>query len=237
MTPPEITDREMDELADAQPWPAIPANRLRQIQTAVIADLEPVRPLASSSVYLLAFGGLFLAVFCIGCYMVGQYGWHALSDFQRLAVFVPLTAASALLAFSLVRQMRPAAKQPRTIALWAAGSFVFLLLIMTVIFRPAPESAFVQQGLGCFKTGMMFAIPAAFLFALLLLRGAVLSPALLGATAGGLAGLVGLGVLEIHCPNLNVYHIVVWHVSVTLVCVVAGLVISSVTFRRWTSNH
>jgi hypothetical protein len=46
-----------------------------------------------------------------------------------------------------------------------------------------------------------------------------------------------LAVLEIHCPNLNVYHIVVWHVSVTLVCVVAGLIFSSVTFRRSTSNQ
>jgi len=59
----------------------------------------------------------------------------------------------------------------------------------------------------------------------------------LGATAGGLAGLAGLAVLEIHCPDVNVYHIVGWHISVAFVCVVAGIIISSVTFRRWTSNH
>jgi hypothetical protein len=68
-------------------------------------------------------------------------------------------------------------------------------------------------------------------------RAAALSPALMGATAGGLAGLLGLLVLEIHCPNHNLYHILVWHLSVTAVCVVLGFVFSSVTFGRWTSNN
>jgi hypothetical protein len=46
---------------------------------------------------------------------------------------------------------------------------------------------------------------------MLLSQGAMLSPKLIGAAAGGFAGLVGLSVLEINCSNLNVYHIVVWH--------------------------
>jgi hypothetical protein len=222
---------------DFQPLPSVPPDRLKRIEAALIADLKPVRPLASTVAYFGAFSGIFIAVCVIGCAIVGQFGWLALSELQKLAVFVPLAAAFALLALSLVRQMRPAAKHARRSALISVGIFVLLLLIMTVIFRPAHESAFVRHGLACFRTGMAFAIPAAFLFSLLLLRGAALSPLLTGATAGGLAGLVGLAVLEIHCPNLNVYHIVVWHVSVTLVCIVAGLIVSSVTFRRWTSNH
>jgi hypothetical protein len=199
---------------DFGPFPPVPAGRLRQIETALLADLKPVRPLASTGAHLAAFAGIFVAVCVIGCFMAGRYGWHALSDLQKYAVFVPLAATVALLAFSLVRQMRPAARHARSSALLAASIFVSLPLIMTVTFQPAQEAAFVRQGLACFRTGMAFAIPAAFLFSLLLLRGAALSPLLTGATAGGLAGLAGLAVLEIHCPNLNVYHIVVWHVSV-----------------------
>jgi hypothetical protein len=222
---------------DFQPLPPLPPDRLKQIEAALIADLKPVRPLASTGFYFTAFAGIFVAVCIIGCYMAGEHGWHALSELQRLAVFVPLIATSALLAFSLVLQMRPAAKHARASGLLSVIIFVLLLPIMAVLFQPVQESAFVRNGLVCFRTGMVFAIPAAFLFSLILLRGAALSPLLTGATAGGLAGLVGLSILEIHCPNLNVYHIVVWHVSVVLVCMIAGLVLSSVTCRRWRSNH
>jgi hypothetical protein len=222
---------------DFQPLPPLPPDRLNQIEATLMADLKPVRPLAPTGVYFAAFAGIIVAVSIVGGAIAGGFGWQALSEVQKLAVFVPLAATIALVAFSLVRQMRPAAKHARSSALLSLGIFVLLLVIMTVIFEPAQESEFVRHGLACFRTGMAFAIPAAFLFSLLLLRGAALSPLLTGATAGGLAGLVGLAVLEIHCPNLNVYHIVVWHVSVTLVGIVAGLLLSSVTFRRWTSNH
>jgi len=232
----EMTNPEIDELIDSQPAPALPADRLKQIETAVTADLKPVRPLAPDSAYLAGLLGIFLIACIAGCF-IGPHGWHVLSGLQKVTVLVPLAATTALVAFSVVRQMRPAAKHARSSALVSAGVFVVLLLIMMVVFQPAQESAFLRHGLACFRTGMVFAIPAAFFLALLLLRGAPLSPLLTGATAGGFAGLVGLTVLEIHCPILNVYHIIFWHVSVTLACIVAGIVFSSVTFWRWPSNR
>jgi hypothetical protein len=222
---------------DYQALPPLPPDRLKQIEAALIADLNPVRPIAPSGVYLAAFAGLFAAISIVGGAILGEDGWRALSELQKISMFVPLTAITALLAFSIARQMIPAAKYARSSALFSTGLFVVLLLIVSVTFRPEQETGFVRHGLLCFRTGLLFAIPAAFLFTMLLRRGATLSPLLTGATAGGLAGLVGLAVLEMHCGNLNVYHIVVWHVSVTLVCVVAGFIFSSVTFKRWTPNH
>ncbi len=231
-----MTPRELDKVLRSQDLPPLPADRLKQIENALTANLRPVQPLAPGGVYMAGFLGVFIAVCAIGGFIAGQFGWHALSELQKVAVFAPLVATIALLAFSLVGQMRPAAKHVRSSAWASAGLFVLLLLIMTVVFQSSQEPAFVRHGLACFRTGMTYATPAAFFFALLLLRGAALTPAPTGATAGGLAGLVGLAVLEIHCPNLNVYHIVAWHVSVTLVCAIAGLVLSSVTFQRWMPN-
>jgi hypothetical protein len=233
-----MTNGEMDKLLSSRPVPPLPADRLKQIEAALVADLKPVRPLAPAGVYLAAF----CAVFVAGCiaswfYFTGQSGWEALSNLQKILVFVPLCSIAALLIFSVVRQMTPAAKYARTTALFAAAVFLLLLVFMTLIFRPVQESAFISTGLICLRNGMTFAIPVAFVFALLLLRGAQLSPLLTGATAGGLAGLVGMAVLEIHCPNLNIYHILVWHVSVVLVCVIGGTVLSSVTFRRRIPNR
>ena len=137
-------------------------------------------------------------------------------------VFVPWRSRSPALGFSLVRQMRPAAKYTRTTCALSAVLFLFCYCIGGAEFFNQQETAFAQDSLVCFRAGMMFAIPTAFCLRIVLRRGAALSPALTGATAGGLAGLAGLAVLEIHCPNMNVYHIVVAHVSVVVVCVLAG---------------
>jgi hypothetical protein len=225
-------DAQMDKMLSSREFPPVPANRLKQIEAALITDLKPVRPLASDGAYLAAFAGIFIVVCIVGVYILGQQGWRALSELQKIAVFLPLGAITAVLAWSIVRQMTPAAKYARSSALVSGTLFILLLIIMAAIFHPAQETGFIQTALNCFRTGMTYAIPAALFFALLLLRGAALSPALIGATAGGLAGLVGLTVLELQCPNLNLYHIVVGHVSVTLICVLLGVVLSSVILRN-----
>ena len=232
-----MTDREIDQALGARHVAPPPADRVKQIESAIVGNLKPVRPLPPDRFYFTAFAGIFIAVCVVGCDIVGQNGWHALTSFQKICIFAPLAVSIAFAIVSIVRQMTPAATHVRSTAWIAVSSFLLLLLTMVVLFRPMQERAFLHNGLACFRTGMAYAIPASFIFALLLLRGAGLSPLLTGATAGGLAGLVGLGILEIHCPNLNVYHIVVWHVSVTLVCALGGLIFSSVTFRRWTSNQ
>jgi hypothetical protein len=83
------------------------------------------------------------------------------------------------------------------------------VLVFEAIFHRQQQSGFVPTGLMCLRTGLARAVPAAVLLWLLLRRGAILSPGQTGATAGGLAGLVGLMALEIRCPNLDSYHILV----------------------------
>jgi hypothetical protein len=73
------------------------------------------------------------------------------------------------------------------------------------------------------KNGLAYTVPAALLLWMLLRRGAVLFPKLAGAAAGGLAGLVGLSVLEVNCTNVNVFHVLVWHWGVIVIGSVAGL--------------
>lgn len=231
-----MKDREIDALLSSSSLPALGSAQIKNIEAAVLSDLKPVRPLASAGVYSAAFAGLFITACIVGWLVVGERGWHALSALQRDLIFVPLAVIAALAVYSIVHQMTPAAKYPRSAALLAVAVFLWLFVFMLLIFRPASEAAFVEHGLACFRIGMLFAIPTALLFVLLLRRGAGLMPLLTGATAGGLAGLAGLTVLEIHCPNLNLYHIVIWHVSVTVVCVLLGFVFSSVTFLRSKSN-
>jgi hypothetical protein len=151
-----------------------------------------------------------LAVVAMGSLLLGTDGWRALSIFQRIAVFSPLAVCAGLLALSLVRLMAPGGKHVISPTRLSIG-FLPLALIIATVFHSRQESGFVAAGLICLRTGLSCAVPAAALFWLLLRRGAILYPGLTGAVAGGLAGLVGLMVLEVRCPNLSGYHILVWH--------------------------
>jgi hypothetical protein len=37
---------------------------------------------------------------------------------------------------------------------------------------------------------------------------------------------VSTTVLEVHCPNLNVWHILAWHVGIALLGLVAGVLVA-----------
>jgi hypothetical protein len=200
-----------------------PESRLKQILAAIKEDLRPVRPLASSGVFLFAFMLISLAVVAMGSLLFGVNGWNALSSIQRMTIFAALTADAILLAVSVVRQMAPGGRHSISPRLLPIGILALLILVTGVIFRVRHESAFVPDGLACLRTGLTYSIPAALLFWFLLSRGAVLYPKLTGAAAGGFAGLIGVSVLEVGCPNLDLYHILVWHLGVMLLCAIGGL--------------
>jgi len=69
------------------------------------------------------------------------------------------------------------------------------------------------------------AIPTGLIAALILRRGFVMERGMAGIAAGTLAGLTGLGMLELHCPNLKAIHVIVWHVAVVIVSGILGFII------------
>jgi hypothetical protein len=192
-------------------------SQLLRIQTNIATDLKPVRPLLQSRIFFFVYAIIFLVVAVGGALLLGTNGWHSLTIAQRTAVFMTLAASSVLLAISMVRQMVPGSKHAIAPATLPLAIFAALMLMMAAMFRWHQESALFAGGLMCLKNGLTYAIPAAFLLWLTLRRGAILFPKLMGATAGGLAGLIGLSVLEMNCPNLNVFHILVWHGGVVLI--------------------
>jgi hypothetical protein len=196
---------------------------LGQIKAAVLQGLKPVNPLAPASAFLAAFGIIFLAVTIVGVLQLRAYGWGVLSIPQRIVVFASLAAGTGLLASSMARQMFPGSKHLLPPGLLPAGVLALLTLEAAVVFEPKVEFAFVSNGLSCLMAGLSYATPGALLLWLVLRHGALLSPRLTAATAGGFAGLIGLTVLEVHCPILNRYHILVWHMGVVLLSIVGGL--------------
>jgi hypothetical protein len=196
---------------------------LGQIKAAVLQDLKPVKPLAPALAFLAAFGIIFLAVTVVGSFQLRAFGWGLLSIPQRVVVFASLAAGVGLLASSMVRQMFPGSKHLVSPRCLPVGVLALLTLGAATVFRPKVEFAFVSNGLSCLRAGLSYAIPGALLLWLILRHGAILSPKLTAATAGVFAGLIGLTVLEVHCPILNRYHILVWHMGVVLLSMLGGL--------------
>ena len=222
-------------LDKADDWLRPSESLLRRIEADILGDLKPIRPLAPSRILLLGCAIIILSVVAVGALVLGMNGWGALSLVQRIVVLVTLTASAVLLANSMVRQMVPGRKQAFAPTALLVSILVVLMMMIATTFRPQRESAFIAVGLTCMKNGLTFAIPAAFLLWFILRRGAILYPKLIGAVAGGLAGLAGLSVLELNCPNLNVFHILIWHEGVVVIGCLGGALLGATaeSIQRW----
>ena len=226
-----VTCRDLDglmRLLDNADDGIIPSESLlRQINARVLKDLRPIRPLVSSRILLCGCAIIFLSVVAVGALLLGMNGWGVLSLVQRIIVFLTLAASAILLAISMIRQMVPGSRHILAPAVLLVSILVLLMMVIAATFRPQPESAFLVNGVMCMKNGLTYSMPAGTLLWLILRRGAILYPRLTGAVAGGLAGLAGLSVLEINCPNLNVFHILAWHTGVVIIGSLGGAMLGA----------
>jgi hypothetical protein len=200
-----------------------PPDRWGRIQAAILRDLKPVRPLARPVVYVLTFAMIFLAALAAALTPPGSAsGWNVLSMGQKVFVFSVLAGCGALLTTSLVRQMVPGSRDPVSPAALLIGVPAVMAFVIGLVFRPQNESEFLANGAMCFRVGLSYSIPAALALLIPLRRGAMLRPWLTGAVLGGFAGLIGLSILEINCPDLNFNHILVWHGGVVVASSLSG---------------
>ena len=107
-----------------------------------------------------------------------------------------------------------------------AVSCLVLMGVFVVVFRDYHTSHFVSAGIACLVAGLIHAVPVAFLSWLLLRRGFAVNPVAAGAVAGTLAGLAGVTMLELHCPNFQVLHVLVWHTAVVPAAGAAGALLA-----------
>jgi len=208
---------------------------LRRIKAGILGDLKPIRPLAPSRILLFRCAIIFPSVVAVGGFLFGMNGWSTLSVVQRIAVFFTFAASAALLAISMVQLMVPGSRHVFAPAVLLIAILPVLMMVITATFRSQRESAFLASGLRCLKNGLTISIPTAFLLWFILRRGAILYPKLIGAVAGGLAGLAGLSVLEVNCPNLNVFHILIWHEGVVVIGSLGGALLGATveSIHRW----
>ena len=209
------------QVAAESPSPAT----LRQIEQRIVADLRPVRPLAPAGYLFVAFASIFILVVALSVYQIGAFALSVMSPWQASVILGALATSAGLLAYSLVHQMVPGSRQRISPRLLPVSIIISLMVVMAVLFQFQHERNFWSNGWTCIRAGTPIGFLAAVPFWLVLRRGTVLSPRLTGAATGLFAGLAGTTVLEVHCPNLDAWHILISHLGVAVLVAIAGLLI------------
>jgi Negative regulator of sigma F len=144
---------------------------------------------------------------------------------ERVLVFPVLILLACVAGSEFVHAMIPGSlRRISPGALLGFGS-AGLLAVFAFLFRDYQTDHFFSIGIVCLLTGFVHAIPAALLGWLLLRRGFAVNCVSAGLIAGVLGGLAGVGVLELHCPNFQAAHILVWHTAVLPLSGAAGALV------------
>ena len=223
-----MTDREIDEVLEraAQTPHEVEAALLERVTDAIKSSLRPVRPLPPT--WMLT-GGLVLicaAVALAAAARAGFYGIEKMGLSQRALIFSTLGILAWVTGTEFVNEMIPGSRRRVSPgALLGMGSMV-LVGVFALLFRDYRTDHFVSAGIVCLLTGLLHAIPAALLSWLVLRRGFSVNLVSTGLVGGTLAGLTGVGLLELHCANFQATHILVWHTAVVPLSGAAGALVA-----------
>jgi hypothetical protein len=219
-----VKDTDIDELLGQSPNQVDPA-LLDRVTASIGASLRPVRPMApawmlASILWLLSAG---IAV--LSAYALGTYGIQKLNGAETAAIFSALGVFTWLAALLSVAAMIPGGMR------WNPARLLLIVLVAwialdAVLFHDYQMDAFVRQGIPCLRAGLIVAVPTGVASWLVLRRGFAVSAAAAGLAAGTLAGLAGLIMLEIHCPNLHAMHVMVWHTAVIPISALVGTLLT-----------
>ena len=235
-----MSDREIDKMLERAAGAAheVDPGLLGRVSTSMTASLRPVQPMPAAPV--LAFQLLSISVFLA----VAAAWWLGFSGIRKLGVAEIGSIFPALLIFTWLAALLSVAettpgglrwKNPEIMEPVMRNRGMLVLVVMViwialaaVFFRNYDLGAFVPQGMNCLRAGLLVAISAGAASWLVLRRGFAVSPARAGLAAGTMAGLAGLIMLEIHCPNFRAPHVMVWHTAVIPVSALTGAILAKI---------
>src|SRR5258707_9418101 len=119
---------------------------LRQIERGIIADLNPVGPLASARYLFAVFVGIFMSIVALGVYRMGAFAIAVMSPLQASAILGALAASAGLLAYSLIQQMVPGSRHHIPPRWLAAGIVISLMVAIAALFQFQHDRNFWANG-------------------------------------------------------------------------------------------
>jgi hypothetical protein len=232
-----VKDREVDEAlarATRHSRSADPAV-LDRITAAIHSSLQPVRPLRGRRALTGTLILICTAVSFAGAARLGFFGVQALGPVQRMVILPVLAALAWLTASELVSHWIPGSRHHLTPQALVALATGIVVSVFGLLFHDYQAQHFISAGIVCLCAGVLQAIPVAGLAAWLLRRGFAVDLISAGAIAGTLGGISGVAMLELHCPNLEAPHVLVWHSAVVPVSATVGALVGW-SIQAWKSR-
>jgi len=207
---------------------------LARISGSIGGSLRAVRPLPPQWVQVTALVLVCVAVASAGGTLLGLHGIQKMSA-TEIGLILPILGIFIWLAAAVsVSEMIPGSRRRTSPRIMLASACVTLTAVFALLFHDHGTEDFIPQGVACLTAGLILAILAAFVSWLILRRGYAVDSLAAAFAQGVLAGLAGVGMLELHCPNFEALHVMVWHTAVLPLSGAAGalLVWSSRSLRR-----
>ena len=229
-----MKEREIDDVlrAAAPPPRSLDPVLLKSLTESVKAGLRPVRPLPPTWLLDLGLVLVCAVVALAGAARAGFYGFDKMDGIERVLVFSVLAILLWVAGSEYAQAMIPGSRRRFSSGALLATVIATLGVVLAALFRNYHVSHFFSAGIVCLLTGFVHAIPAALLAWLLLRRGFAVNFVSAGLAAGALGGVAGVGMLELHCPNFQAAHVLVWHLAVVPLSAAAGALVGWVLRRR-----
>ena len=218
-----MNDDPLNEALERDPAMSRPVDPalLGRIAQSIGGSLQPVRPLPPTSVLVSGLMLIGIAVATGGAWHLGLSGLHKMSASDVAVIFPALGLLLLAAAARYASEMIPGSRLVG--AWWVLPAAVIAVLVAAfgVMFQDYGTERFVPQGMVCLTAGLALAIPAGLASWWLLRRGFPVDSLTAGIARGTLAGLAGIGMLELHCANFEAPHVMLWHTAVAPVSAAA----------------
>jgi Negative regulator of sigma F len=216
-----VNDSQIDKIFESDQQ--VDTALLERVSASITTALQPVRPLPPVWKLVAALMSIAALYAIAAAWWLGMSGVQKLSGAGIALIFSVLGVCLLLVAIITIREMTPGSA-------WRIGPWKLLVLVIAgfvavdaVLFQDYSASRFVPQGVACLKAGLAVALPTGVTSWFVLRRGLAVSPSSAGLSAGTLAGLAGLVMLELHCPNFQAPHVMVWHTAVIPLSALVGM--------------
>jgi hypothetical protein len=211
-----MKERDVDDILKraADGAPDVDPALLERIANSLGSGLRPVAVLPSS--WILTSGLMLICaiVAIAGASILGFSGVRKMTSAEIAIIFSALGVLAWAAASLSVAEMVPGSRKRLSAGLLGGIACIDLAVVFALLFDDYGTEQFVVQGMKCLIAGLAIALPASGGAWMLLRRGFAVNSACAAFAMGTLAGLAGVTMLELHCPNFEVLHLLVWHIAV-----------------------